>query len=254
MRIQLGHKIGLSVLVLAVAAYFAAHYILSTRSLAHAAEAGIEVSGGCASGLIDNRESTADATALPECEGRAGDWYKFHDKAGSTSMVFLPNGDGPGAGESKRAVHGFGACENAKRSDSIWGAGIGFDLNNPGHDPNGKKPYDAAGRGFKGVRFKARVGVSDTTRGAVRVVSVRFPDVNTDPLGGRCKACWDDYMYSINLHSDWRTYTILWSDLVHVGTGEPERPFAADAIFSVNWRFLPSDVFDLYLDDVEFVR
>ncbi|MBN1606914.1 MAG: hypothetical protein JW940_09800 [Polyangiaceae bacterium] len=253
MRIRYGHAIALSILVAAGAVYAGTRHLLSTGAAKRASPAASEAAVRCPPGLIDNREGSA-ITALPQCEGRSGDWYEFQDKASRTSMVFLPLGDTPDTPGAGRAVHAFGSCENTTRSDSVWGAGIGFDLSNPSHDPKGKKPYDALGRGFKGLRFKARAGISDTTRGAVRVVSVRFPDINTDPIGGRCTTCWDDYRYSVNLDTTWRTYTILWSDLVHVGNGDPNRPFAANAIFSVHWRFLPSDVFDLHVDDVEFVR
>jgi hypothetical protein len=206
----------------------------------------------CPPGLIDSRDA-ATTPALPQCEDRVGDWYEFHDQAPKTAMVF-DSGDTPGVGGKGRAVHALGSCENATRSATVWGAGFGFDLNNPDRSPQKKRPYDALAHGFRGIRFKARAGVSETTEGAVRVVSVRFPDVNTDPLGGHCVSCWDDFSYSINLDTKWRSYTILWNDLVSQGTGLPARPFAANAIFAVHWRFLPGDVINVYIDDVEFVH
>lgn len=203
----------------------------------------------CPEGLVDDMEHSSDGS-LPKCEGRSGNWYNFFDEGTETIQEFQQNAS-PGALGRGHAVRCNGACENNKRTDKIWGAGFGFDLNNPSNDPKGKQGYDASGRGYRGLRFKARLG--DTT-GATTVVSVRFTDINTDPVGGRCKTCWDDYSYAINLGPQWRSYTIYWNDLVHVGNGVPNAPFASDAIFSVHWRFYPSDAYDIFVDDVEFVR
>ena len=211
----------------------------------------------CALGLIDNFETTAEGNAegrLPACEGRLGSWYAFNDGQPGTLQAPYPGKPFspvlPGLGEPGFALRTRGTCQIGVPSDKLWGAGIAFDLNNRGGQPDQKQGYDAQARGFVGLRFKARLGED---AGATNILRVQFPDTNTDPAGKRCSTCYDDYQTGFRLTRAWKEYRVLWSQLLRGGNGVPNLPFAADSIVAVQFRFSPGDSFDLYLDDVAFI-
>jgi hypothetical protein len=54
--------------------------------------------------------------------------------------------------------------------------------------------------------------------------------------------------------TSWQTYTVLWSDLVRSGRGVPNLPFDATGITAIHWQFGAGEAYDLWIDDVEFVR
>ena len=207
----------------------------------------------CEPGLIDDFEQQLGGR-LPKCEGRDGNWYTYNDGVTGTQQVPAPGTIMPtepaGAGAPGSAIHSFGTTAAGDFSDGRWGAGIGVDLSNPGVAAE-KKPYDALARGYRGLRFRARMGDAQRVE---PIVIVRFPDVNSDPVGGRCgKDCYHDYQIQLRLTTEWLTYTVLWSQLT-IASDKGGAPFAADAITAIHWYYLPGTPFDLYLDDLEFVR
>jgi hypothetical protein len=210
--------------------------------------------GNCAPGNIDTMEAALEGR-LPSCEDRVGAWYTFNDQASGTVQSPRPGGIGrpyatPGANGTGHAIRTFGTCAPGIASPTLWGAGIGFDLNNPDGSAEHKRPYAALARGYRGIRFAAKVGKTGNTM----QVAVRFPDVNTDPAAGRCSTCYDDYGAVVHLTNNWNCYTILWAQVTRAGHGVPNVAFDPDGLIAVQWRFEPGQVFDLYLDDVAFAR
>jgi hypothetical protein len=207
----------------------------------------------CSARRIDDFEHEFSGE-LPRCEGRVGSWYTFNDHAQGTKQIPAagsPVHHVPSLSDGRGMVlrtHGY--CQAGTPSGTLWGAGIGVDLNNPGRRTLEKGHYDAAQRGFRGLRFRARLG---ETAGATAEVALRVPDINSDPAGGRCAKCFDDYEVVLELKPTWNVYTIRWEQLQRAPGGDPQ-PFAADAIMGIQWRFKPGDMFDLYLDDIHFIR
>ena len=223
--------------------------------------AGLAGSGGssvvCTPGLIDDMEQPLSGR-LPACEGRIGSWYTSNDGDPLTVQTPAVSQIVPytnlGADGSAHSIRTDGRCAPYDPvAKTQWGAGLAFDLDNPGGTATSKIGYDASGRGYRGLTFWARLG---ETLGASPTVSVQFNDINTDPSGGQCSGsgCYDAYYVSIALTQTWTQYTVYWSQLTtRGGWGIPKLPFASNGIVQVQWSFASGTTFDMYIDDVVFV-
>lgn len=217
-----------------------------------ASGAGGAAGSGASQGLIDDFEQNANGE-LPQWEGRAGCWYTFNDGAGTTQTpVPLPTGSicsfpysTPGHA-SDNAVRTYGEATSGG-----W-AGMGFDLDCPSNNAAQKQPYDALGRGYGGLTFWARLG---DTAGAATTVRLTLPDRYTDPAGGVCTTCNDNWYVPILLTSAWQKYSIHWTDsgLTRQGNGVPEYAFDPSGIMSVQFQFTAGYAFDIWVDDLAFV-
>jgi hypothetical protein len=211
----------------------------------------------CTPGLIDDMEQPLSGR-LPACEGRIGSWYTSND--GDPLTVQTPAVSqivpytNPGANGSAHSIRTYGSCAPYDPiAKAQWGAGLAFDLDNPGGTATSKIGYDASGRGYRELSFWARLG---ETPGASPTVSVQFNDINTDPSGGKCSGsgCYDAYYVSIALTRTWTQYKVYWSQLTtRGGWGLPNLPFASNGIVQVQWSFASGTTFDMYIDDVAFV-
>jgi hypothetical protein len=191
----------------------------------------------CPSGLIEDFED-GDAQIL-EREGRSGTWYPEADDEGTT---IAPDGefepvDG-GADGSKRAAHLRGKTADGK---NVW-AGIGVNFANP------KRPYDASK--YSGIAFRARRG-----KAATPVVIVRVPDAQSDPEGGQCKECWNDFGARLELSTEWKTFVLPFDQLEQEsGWGEQKPELAVSKLFGLKFQVkAPSTAYDIWVDDIHFV-
>jgi hypothetical protein len=196
--------------------------------------------------LIDDLED-GDAAIIPH-RGRIGGWYTFHDDTPTGtqtpgSQLFIP--DPAGAGGSNFAARTTG------RGFTEWGAGMGFDLNNPaGAGEEGpRSTYDASGyqvlalqaRGNTPVRVAlALAGVTPTERGGTCVPS--------DAAGQECD---DLHGTTLLLTSEWKEYQIPFTQLRQGGWGKAV-PFDAAQAFAVIFTVNPDVDFDFAVDDVRF--
>lgn len=203
---------------------------------ASAADGGAEFAD-CDAGLIDDFED-GNHQAL-ERDGRGGFWYLEADEDGTT---IEPDGelepaDG-GALGSHKAAHISGRTSSG---NNVW-AGMGLNLANP------KQPYDASK--YRAIAFYARRGKTGTSR-----VIVRVPDANTDPEGGICKDCWNDFAATVELTEHYRKYVLPFDELhQEPGWGEPRAELDARKLFGVKWQLKsPSTNYDIWVDDVRFV-
>jgi endoglucanase len=191
----------------------------------------------CPSGLIEDFED-GDAQILPR-EGRSGTWYPEADEEGTT---IAPDGEFEsvegGADGSKRAAHLRGKTADGK---NVW-AGIGVNFADP------KRPYDASK--YRGIAFRARRGKTATP-----LVIVRVPDAQSDPEGGECKECWNDFGARLELSPEWKTYVLPFDQLEQEpGWGEPKPELAASKLFGLKFQVkAPSTVYDIWVDDIRFV-
>lgn len=173
--------------------------------------------------------------------GRGGYWYTFADKEGTaitpaagTKFSMAPGG----AAGSKFAAHMSGSVG----SGEIVFAGMGFSLMQP------KAAYDASA--YTGVSFWARI-----EGGSEANVRLKVPDVNTDPAGKVCKACFNDFGTDLTLTDKWVKYTVPFAAMTQLeGWGDPiVASIDKSKIYGLQWQVVnPGAHFDLWIDDVQF--
>jgi endoglucanase len=174
-------------------------------------------------------------------DGRAGYVYTYSDPEGSTitpvggSQFSMSPG---GANGSQYALRMNGQLASA---DVVYAAmGMNF------ADPKG--PYDASK--YQGLSFFAKKGPGSTSK-----VRVKLPDKNTDPDGGVCGACSNDFGMSITVTEEWQRFIVPFGSLrQESGWGNPRpRSVAVDALFAVQFAVNEKGKpFDIWVDDVAF--
>ena len=152
-----------------------------TAAAAPAAAAGPQVGKDCGpNGLIDDGEDGNNQN-LPN-DNRGGYWYTFKDH-GTTTVDPTAGEEGgtfamsEGGHDSQYAARFHGTVG----SGSVVFSGMGTNLIDP------KDAYDASK--YAGISFWAKKGSAEST-GKVRL---KVPDVNTDPQGGVCTECFNDF-------------------------------------------------------------
>jgi hypothetical protein len=196
--------------------------------------------------LIDDLEDGDDA--INETNGRLGGWYTFNDE--STTGNQIP----PGTGFTATTGGADGSAFSAATSGSgftVWGAGMGFDLNNPTAVglTGPRAPYDASR--FTSIAFKAKGNVP--IRVSLEVVGVTPTD-----RGGTCtpsttmgEECDDLHGAPVDLTSDWQEYVLRFDELRQGGWGKTV-PFAATDVTAVLFQADKDVSFDVAVDDVRF--
>lgn len=195
--------------------------------------------GPCpATAMIEDGEDDNNQVIVQE--GRSGYVYTFGDKAGST----IAPGDGAftmaagGANGSKHSMHVNGKIGSAE----IVFAGLGVNFIDP------KGPYDASK--FGGISFFAKVGPGSTNK-----VRLKIPDVNTDPDGKVCTACFNDFGADLTFSGEWQKYTVPFSDAKQLsGWGAPNpSSIEKSKIYGVQFQVNdPGAAFDVWIDDIAF--
>jgi endoglucanase len=190
-------------------------------------------------GVIDDCEDNNNQIAPNK--GRAGYWYTFLDKAGSTidpaagGTFSMSKG---GASGSAYAAHASGKVGNGQ---TVY-AGLGFNFVDP------KGAYNASA--YKGVSFWGKVGPGSVTK-----VRVKVPDANTDPDGKVCTECFNDFGADLEFTQTWTKYTLAFSSLAQMsGWGAPH-PGAIDPtkLFGIQWQVnTPGASYDIWVDEIEF--
>jgi hypothetical protein len=125
-----------------------------------------------------------------------------------------------------------------------WGSGIGADLNN---GSGGKLSTNASA--YDSVTFWARAE-------SPLAITLVLPDINTDPAGKICTTC-DHHWYKggIQVGTSWQRFTVAFADLVlEPGTVPTPTKFAPESVVSVQFRFASGQTYDIYFDDVAFLK
>jgi endoglucanase len=190
-------------------------------------------------GVLDDGEDV-DNRVLAR-SGRTGYWYTFADKVGST---VTPAAGGAFAMEQQGAN---GSTRSAKvvgkigTGDVVF-AGVGVNFIDP------KGPYDASA--YKGVSFYARRGES-----SVGKVRLKVPDASTDPDGGACSDCYNDFGMDLELTTTWKKYVVPFSAMKQLaGWGAP-RPSAINStkLYGLQWQVNSAGAsYELWIDDIQF--
>jgi endoglucanase len=193
-------------------------------------------------GVIDDFEDENNQITMTD--DRGGYWYTYADKEGSTVWpvegdkggTFTPSQGGAG---SKMAVNFKGKLANK----SIVYAAMGLNFRDP------KEPYDASR--YEGITFMARRAPNSSAR-----LTVKLPDMNSDPDGGRCSACFNDYGAEISVGEKWQRYVLPFRDLRQEPFwGAPRKPHVdASGLFAIHFEAkTPGSDFDFWVDDIAFV-
>jgi hypothetical protein len=193
---------------------------------------------------------------LTNTNGRVGNWYGYGDSTAGAAITPQPT---PIMGQ--RGPTSLMGMDTTGGGFTQWGCGVGVDLSNSGGGQATKVPYNASfddGSGhmvpYAGVTFWARSDMGTLSLTAV------FPDGDTDAAGGICNTvengvCDHHYLKSVSVGTDWKRYTVLFTDLALESGGYPT-PTAFDPtrLVSVQFRINPGATFKFWVDDVAFVR
>ncbi len=189
-------------------------------------------------GLIDDLEDGNSQIAI--VGGRNGYWSSYVDKVGTTMTPL-------GTFESVEGGHdGSQYCAEMKgklAGASVVYAGIGFNLVDP------KAPFDASK--YQGITFFAKRAPNTSSK-----LTVKLPDISTDPDGKICSDCYNDFSYTIDVGEQWQRYVLVFHDLKQEPYwGSPRKPHIdPHKLFAIHWEAKQSGAdFDFFIDDIAFV-
>jgi endoglucanase len=193
-------------------------------------------------GTIDDFEDNNNQNNV--VDGRGGYWYTYVDKVGSTVW--------PEAGEQggtfTPSEGGYNSKFTAEVKGKLGTAAIVFGaLGMNFVDP--KAAYDASK--YEGITFFAKRGASSTGK-----VRVKFPDKNTDPEGGVCSECFNDFGVDLSLTEQWQRYTLPFRDMKQMeGWGAPRKPHGdPSTLFGLQWQTQVQGAdYDFSVDNVAFI-
>jgi hypothetical protein len=164
-------------------------------------------------------------SAAADCPISLDTVYSYADEEGTTVAL---RGESP--------IH----VEASLSSASEVYAGVGLSLREP------KAPFDASGA--TGIAFKAKRGA-----GATPHVRFKVPDAATDPDGGQCTECYNDFGIPFQVGEEWTRFEVRFEDLKQeVGWGKPQPPAIDRArLFGLQWQSaVPGARLDLWIDDI----
>jgi len=196
-----------------------------------------------ASGLIDDAEDNDNQTA--NAGNRGGYWYTYVDKAGSS--VSPTAGDQGGTfsmveGGSNGSRYAANVKGEIGKADTVY-AGMAFNFVDP------KGAYDASR--YAGITFFAK-----RAQGSTAKLRVKVPDAQTDPTGGTCSECFNDFGFDLELGTEWTRYVLPFEKMRQMeGWGAP-RPSRIDPskIYGVQFQIGEKGAsYDISVDDVAFV-
>ena len=196
-------------------------------------------------GMIDDGEDGNNQN-LP-VGNRGGYWYTFIDKTGSTTVTPMAGEQGGTFAMTEGGVNGskFGANFKGKIASgaSVVFSGMGVNLVDP------KDKYDASK--YTGIAFFAKRG-----QDSVGKVRLKVPDMNTDPDGGVCSECFNDFGGDLNLTPEWKKYVFPFKSMKQEPDwGAPHKPHIVPAtIYGIQWQVkVPGANYDIWVDDLQFV-
>ena len=192
-------------------------------------------------GLIDDGEDGNNQN-LPN-DNRGGYWYTFKDK-GTTTVEPAAGEEGgtfamsEGGHDSQYAARYHGTIGTG----AIVFSGMGVNFIDP------KGAYDASK--YAGISFWAKRGADSTGK-----VRLKVPDTNTDPDGGVCTECFNDFGANMNLTTEWKLYSFPWKSLKQLPDwGAPHKPHITPSkIYGIQFQVnVPRATYDIYIDDLKF--
>jgi hypothetical protein len=175
---------------------------------------------------------------------RGGYWYTYKDSKGSTVWP-APGDEGgtftvvEGGYQSKYAAEVKGKLG----AESIVYAAMGLNFLDP------KSPFDASK--YAGITFWVKRAPNTSPR-----LTVKIPDGNTDPDGGNCSACYNDYGATINVGEQWMRVVLPFRDLKQEPDwGAPRKPHIDPSrLFAIHFEAKASGAdYDFMVDNIAFI-
>ncbi len=193
-------------------------------------------------GMLDDGEDGNNQT-MPAGD-RGGYWYTFRDKKGTTIDPTAGEDGGTFAMSPGGHTGQFAARFHGKIGTGapLFG-GMGMNFVDP------KAAYDASK--YAGISFWARKGETSTPK-----VRLKVPDANTDPDGGSCVECFNDFGGDLTLTPEWKMYIYPFTAMKQMpGWGNPRKPHITPAkIYGIQFQVnVPSANYDIYIDDLKFI-
>jgi endoglucanase len=193
-------------------------------------------------GMIDDGEDGNNQN-MPE-GNRGGYWYTFRDQKGTTIEPVAGTDGGTFAMSEGGKSSQFAARFHGKIGTGapLFG-GMGMNFIDP------KAPYDASQ--YAGISFWAKKGDNSVAK-----VRLKVPDANTDPDGGVCAECFNDFGGDLTLTNEWKQYIFPWKSMKQMpGWGNPRKPHVTPSkIYGIQFQVnVPSANYDIYVDDLKFV-
>jgi len=209
-------------------------------------------SDGTGNGPLDEPVDVADENMIDDLEdgdgsilemgGRIGAWYTYND--GSSGGTQTPEENSNFMGTAGGVDGSEFAANTTGSGFSEWGAGMGFDFNNPGDT---KGTYDASG--FTGIGFAAKGN-------ATVFVAVAIEAVTDEAYGGTCvpgeeegEECDDAHGAFFNLTEEWQPYALVFDEAAQEGWGQAA-DFDPATIVSFQIGVADGVDFDLWFDDL----
>ena len=191
--------------------------------------------------LVDDGEDGNNQT-LPNA-GRGGYWYTFKDKGATTVEPEAGAFGGTFSMSEGGHASSWGARFHGKiGTGAVVFSGLGVNFVDP------KAPYDASK--YTGVSFWAKRAENSTGK-----VRLKVPDTNTDPEGGVCTECFNDFGADFTLTTEWKQYVVPFKTTRQLGGwGAPRKPhLTPDKVYGLQWQVqVPSASYDIWIDDVTF--
>lgn len=195
-----------------------------------------------AEALIDDGDDKDNQTMV--VGGRGGYWYTFSDMDGTEVWPTAGAKGGtfemsPGGAENSPYAARFKGKVSTAETPTQGGMGMNF------LDPKGG--YD--GSKYGGISFWAKAGPG------VKTIRLKIPDANTDPDGGICSECFNDFGLNLTLTEDWQQYIVRFKDLAQLpGWGQPKK-FSVDRARLYGIQFQVDEKgkeFDVWIDQLRF--
>ncbi len=209
---------------------------------APAPKEGAEAVAACGQdGLIDDCEDQNNQVVVHQ--GRSGYWYTYVDEAGST-VTPTAGAQGGTFVMSEGGVNGSGYA--ARMNGKVGSGGtvyVGMGMNFV--DP--KDAYDASKYG--GIKFYAKKGAGS---GRIRI---KIPDGDTEPDGGKCQECFNDFGADVELTEAWTEYVLpFYLAKQEDGWGDTFNKILPNSLYGIQWQTnTPGANFDIWVDDIAFV-
>jgi endoglucanase len=86
-------------------------------------------------------------------------------------------------------------------------------------------------------------------------VRLKVPDVNTDPDGKVCTACFNDFGIDLNLGETWQQYTVPFSSMKQIKDwGSPHTSgIVPKQIYGMQFQVNEKNAkFDIWVDEIQF--
>ena len=227
--------------------------------------------------ISDFEDLAAATVVMSGTPPRNGYWYTYNDdnpKGTDTTCVQMPPSGpqvapampSPWVGEAPATAApgttGSLALHAKWSGCSVWGAGIGADLNQPQVDggtySGPKVPYDVGP--FKGITFWAMAATGTDT-----MLRIKFPMTDETKVedGGSCtesatNKCSDDFgeKFALPSNGNWKQITVKWADAGFIQEGwGAVFPWNPAHVTSIQIQSADkSETYDFWIDDMYFIK